>query len=681
MAKQNRITEWTLTTIENLLSTDYVRVVKNGVSRLCRIDQLPFVYLIGGKVPASLLPAAIDDVIDLVAITATPPVSANTGELYYNTSTLKIYTWAGSWTNPVTPSQGKIYLPIGSTLTYRWTGTVMGIAGGNIELGITDSTAGRGDWTKEAYDFTKGQVLTNLNQLDAGTNGFWYTTPAVNVKIQGFNVVCVFSYGYNIDNIGLFAICEGAYFTSSKYDGTNDWQKHLTATDILGSIKKADLNTLKTDALPSYVESPSGTYTASANGALTLDGGVTAVAGQTVFVSTLNKCFTITSAGSAGTKWVLTTLLPNSSSTNAIITTENVSSVWIYYNSTYNRSYSSIDAALKVDKVAGKELSENDLTDDRLYMLENSIKGDYVSFATVSPLPPHVFSGDTATSTTNSALNIDGFNPTLNDLILVKDESFDSYNNAIYKVTQEGVDGLTPWKLTRQSIVSRPSKELVTFVGGGIVNESCTFILSGYRYINLSNPIFELGLKAGGTTNYTNFDTNGHQTMNGDATVWDDLNFSPLTAASGVTVPDLVTINNVRYREFTSANNQICGAGEEIRHPYKLNTNLYPHIHIFLKGGESAGTTGVTFTMYWELRQSTGTTNGSVTLSATSAQLTANPHKYTISGTSFAGSAELGGQLSLTLARTAGDAGDVIVTTYGVHYEIDSIGSREITTK
>lgn len=167
-------------------------------------------------------------------------------------------------------------------------------------------------------------------------------------------------------------------------------------------------------------------------------------------------------------------------------------------------------------------------------------------------------------------------------------------------------------------------------------------------------------------------------------TVWDDLNFDPASAGGpAATLPDYVTINNVVYREFTSANNQYCADGEEIPHDAELNGTFYPHLHCFLKNGESAGTTGVTFTLYWELRE-TGDliTNGSVTLSATSAELAAETAKVNISdATGFSGSTELGGQLAVTLARTAGDAGDIIVTTFGVHYPIDSIGSTGITTK
>jgi hypothetical protein len=187
----------------------------------------------------------------------------------------------------------------------------------------------------------------------------------------------------------------------------------------------------------------------------------------------------------------------------------------------------------------------------------------------------------------------------------------------------------------------------------------------------------------GSSPNYAMFGADGTLTLHGTATVFEDLNFDPSSSGGpAVTLPDYVTINHVIHREFTSANNQLCGDGEELPHHYKLGSTIYPHVHIFLKSGESAGTTGVTFTIDWELRQAAAVTSGTVTLSATSAQLTAEPEKLDVYDlTGFAGSAELGGQLTLRLSRTAGNAGDVVVITYGVHYEIDSLGSSLVASK
>lgn len=223
-----------------------------------------------------------------------------------------------------------------------------------------------------------------------------------------------------------------------------------------------------------------------------------------------------------------------------------------------------------------------------------------------------------------------------------------------------------------------------------LLNTKNTLSTSGSKLLSVQNNTVErfrvtptttdIGDIAGG--NYSTFESDGTLVFNGNATVFEDLNFSPLSSGgAAVSLPDYVTINSTVHREFTSANNQSCGDSKELPHAYKLSSNLTPHCHIFLKSGESAGTTGVTFTFYWELRQSTGVTNGSLTLSATSTQLTENPNKFDISGTAFAGAAELGAQLYVTIARTAGDAGDVILMTYGVHYEIDTVGSRAITTK
>lgn len=180
--------------------------------------------------------------------------------------------------------------------------------------------------------------------------------------------------------------------------------------------------------------------------------------------------------------------------------------------------------------------------------------------------------------------------------------------------------------------------------------------------------------------------TQANKTVVLEQPVWDDLNFSPVNSGGpAASRPDDVTINNVFYKEFTNLNSQSCGDQKEMPHNSNISgaTKIYPHAHIFLKQGESAGTTGVTFTIYWEMRENGNIIrNGSVALSATSAQLTANSAKINISdATGFDAPTTLGGQLALRIARTGGNAGDVVVTTYGVHYAIDTVGSRTISSK
>ena len=169
------------------------------------------------------------------------------------------------------------------------------------------------------------------------------------------------------------------------------------------------------------------------------------------------------------------------------------------------------------------------------------------------------------------------------------------------------------------------------------------------------------------------------------ATVFEDLNFAVIKSQGPAsTLPDLVTINGVYHKEFTSANNQSCGDCQEIYHSAKLGQQYIPHFHCFLKQGESAGTTGVTFRVHWELRPSNGVTANYIDITVTSAQLTANANLITAtaaSGFYQTYQYELGGQLSLSIARVGGDAGDVIITTYGVHVELDSMGSNTATAK
>lgn len=178
--------------------------------------------------------------------------------------------------------------------------------------------------------------------------------------------------------------------------------------------------------------------------------------------------------------------------------------------------------------------------------------------------------------------------------------------------------------------------------------------------------------------------TGAAKTLVYDTVVYEDLNFDPTRSGGPVaTRPDDVLIGGCYYSEFTSANNQICGSTAEYPHPGKLGVNSTPHGHAFLKSGESAGTTGVEFTIYWRLSETTGTTSGSVVVSATSAELgtTAGANNLKMIGAAFAGPTTFSAQLALTIARTGGDAGDVVLLTYGIHYQKDTPGSRTISTK
>ena len=83
--------------------------------------------LVGGKIPASQLPAYVDDVLEFANLASFPA----TGE------------------------SGKIYIAIDTNLTYRWGGSSYVVMSSSLALGETSSTAYRGDNGKIAYDHSQ----------------------------------------------------------------------------------------------------------------------------------------------------------------------------------------------------------------------------------------------------------------------------------------------------------------------------------------------------------------------------------------------------------------------------------------------------------------------------------------------------------------------------------------------
>ena len=91
-----------------------------------------------GKVPASQLPAYVDDVLEFANLASFPA----TGE------------------------SGKIYIAIDTNLTYRWGGSSYVVMSSSLALGETSSTAYRGDRGKIAYDHS--QVTHDKNLVGLG---------------------------------------------------------------------------------------------------------------------------------------------------------------------------------------------------------------------------------------------------------------------------------------------------------------------------------------------------------------------------------------------------------------------------------------------------------------------------------------------------------------------------------
>lgn len=158
-----------------------------------------------GKVPAAQLPSYVDDVVDVTNfVTANPTSGMTVGNVYYNSTTKKLFT-ATSATTGVTsaPESDKIYVRLTNSTLWRWSGSTMAQVNGGLVLGTTSTTAGRGDWVNTLYtNFGSG---TNLTGTQDARNFFskakTYTPLESQSVIQSLSVNLQSNYVKIQDNI------------------------------------------------------------------------------------------------------------------------------------------------------------------------------------------------------------------------------------------------------------------------------------------------------------------------------------------------------------------------------------------------------------------------------------------------------------------------------------------------
>lgn len=200
----------------------------------------------------------------------------------------------------------------------------------------------------------------------------------------------------------------------------------------------------------------------------------------------------------------------------------------------------------------------------------------------------------------------------------------------------------------------------------------------------------------GGTTNYSEFESDGTLRFVGAATVYDDLPPLPVVAARlGSSAPTLATfLGNIEQYTFDATNDYVIGA-TEITHKYKEGTNLLPHIH-WATNGSDVGDTGVK----WQLEMgvanadgsapfaytftgSTVTTSIDVTIPGGTAALSHIVSDFTdaITGTSLKIGAYVVWRLNRIASATAAPAADPFALAVGFHCEMDTVGSRAMYVK
>ena len=195
--------------------------------------------------------------------------------------------------------------------------------------------------------------------------------------------------------------------------------------------------------------------------------------------------------------------------------------------------------------------------------------------------------------------------------------------------------------------------------------------------------------------NYSQFESDGTLLFNGNATVWKDINMGaaqiivPSAGNPGIDELKDSAGDDTGVETLAFALNEHVSGIFEMQHDYKQGSDFIPHIHwqgITAPGG---GTDNVKWQMDYTVARN-GSTIAPVTTiyiqSAFTTQYAMIRSDFTTIDGSTAGIGSsnvlIGDQFCFKLTRIAASAddyaGDALMVTAGIHYEIDTVGSRTI---
>lgn len=208
----------------------------------------------------------------------------------------------------------------------------------------------------------------------------------------------------------------------------------------------------------------------------------------------------------------------------------------------------------------------------------------------------------------------------------------------------------------------------------------------------LGNPVISLPdristpRKFGTATDYTEFEADGTAVFKGAATVWKDIKFPmapPKTTGAGN--PTLTTYNgNMRGYAF-AVNDAHDFDPQEIDHDAKIGATATWHVH-FLSRSNDGTDRGVNYQIEYAIEPASGALPAPTTISA---ELTIpagtavnTPQRLDI-GTFTVPNIAMLAYARITRIAAVGTAPSVdpILGALHFHYEIDTVGSREILTK
>ena len=256
----------------------------------------------------------------------------------------------------------------------------------------------------------------------------------------------------------------------------------------------------------------------------------------------------------------------------------------------------------------------------------------------------------------------------------------DGVDEADFTVDGDGVLSITPTSRT-------------IYLGDGTAGDSIFGFYGNTSVYTLTHDDSEgtLDLSANDAVNFSRFETDGTLEFNGTATVWKDINMgaAQLSRPSS-SQPDLETFvdengDDTLIQTYGFAVGEKVHGSFELQHDYKEGSDFTFHVH-WQGITAPSGTDNVQWKLTYTFLVDGATLDAVTTVDSADTPIDTQYKGHrtdvvVISGTNRV----IGDQMVFTLERVAstGDAyaGDAVIATAGIHYEIDTVGSRLIVTK
>jgi hypothetical protein len=232
-----------------------------------------------------------------------------------------------------------------------------------------------------------------------------------------------------------------------------------------------------------------------------------------------------------------------------------------------------------------------------------------------------------------------------------------------------------------------------TFQGSTINVTNASINTATINTASIENLTVSASAIVGGATNYAKIDNNYGIYLGGDASVWDDLRFPPgrVVVNPANSKPDYIgLIDNINMLGFDKSASEWVTGIAQMPHGYKEGSYVEPHVHWVTTSAASTASHVCWKIDYTWVNPDTGNIfyNASVqSLTATSpAAGAASTLVYCSLGTANGTGKEVSSIIAFRLIRNVSHAEDDIDSDVGmlefdIHYQIDAMGSRQISAK